>query len=185
MRSYCAGLNEPCQFLVSVPVHALSYLNIIGFWISHLDHWIIWISQYVMSATFIFVWLLPVSVGNFHTYIYLFVIFTVRRSALHGLWDRNSVRLSVCPSVCPSVTLVDCVHSGAEPWLKKNLGYIKCHRTPVIEGILGISWDIYVGFHSSMDINWQNSKAGTKTSNCFMFHVSVYIVTVTAVCQFQ
>jgi len=33
-------------------------------------------------------------------------IFTVRRSALHGLWDRNSVRLSVCPSD----TLVDCVH---------------------------------------------------------------------------
>ena len=30
------------------------------------------------------------------------LIFTVRRSALHGLWDRNSVRLSV--------TLVDCVH---------------------------------------------------------------------------
>ena len=33
-------------------------------------------------------------------------VFTVRRSALHGLCDRNSVRLSVCPSV----TLVDCVH---------------------------------------------------------------------------
>ena len=30
---------------------------------------------------------------------------TVRRSALHGLCDRNSVRLSVRPSV----TLVDCV----------------------------------------------------------------------------
>ena len=29
-------------------------------------------------------------------------VFTVRRSALHGLCDRNSVRLSV--------TLVDCVH---------------------------------------------------------------------------
>ena len=29
------------------------------------------------------------------------MIFTVRRSALHGLCDRNSVR----PSVCPSVTL--------------------------------------------------------------------------------
>jgi len=27
-------------------------------------------------------------------------VFTVRRSALHGLCDRNSVRLSVCPSVC-------------------------------------------------------------------------------------
>ena len=38
------------------------------------------------------------------------IIFTVRRSALHGLWDRNSVRPSVCLSVCPSVTLVDCVH---------------------------------------------------------------------------
>jgi len=35
------------------------------------------------------------------------VIFTVRRSALHGLWDRNSVRLSVRLSV----TLVDCVHT--------------------------------------------------------------------------
>jgi len=34
-------------------------------------------------------------------------IFTVRRSALHGLCDRNSVRLSVCLSV----TLVDCVHT--------------------------------------------------------------------------
>ena len=33
-------------------------------------------------------------------------IFTVRRYALHGLCDRNSV----CPSVCPSVTLVHCVH---------------------------------------------------------------------------
>ena len=34
-------------------------------------------------------------------------LFTVRRSALHGLWDRNSVRLSVRLSV----TLVDCVHT--------------------------------------------------------------------------
>ena len=34
------------------------------------------------------------------------MIFNVRRSALHGLWDRNSVRLSVCLSVI----LVDCVH---------------------------------------------------------------------------
>ena len=34
------------------------------------------------------------------------LIFTVRRSALHGHCDRNSVR----PSVRPSVTLVDCVH---------------------------------------------------------------------------
>jgi len=33
-------------------------------------------------------------------------IFTVRRYALHGLCDRNSVRLFVRPSV----TLVDCVH---------------------------------------------------------------------------
>jgi len=32
-------------------------------------------------------------------------VFTVRRSALHGL-----VILSVCLSVRPSVTLVDCVH---------------------------------------------------------------------------
>jgi len=36
----------------------------------------------------------------------LCLIFTVRRYALHGLWDRNSV----CLSVCLSVTLVDCVH---------------------------------------------------------------------------
>ena len=36
--------------------------------------------------------------------------FTVRRSALHGLCDCNSVRPSVRLSVCPSVTLVDCVH---------------------------------------------------------------------------
>ena len=35
-----------------------------------------------------------------------YVLITVRRSALHGLWDRNSVRLSVCLSV----TRVDCVH---------------------------------------------------------------------------
>ena len=34
------------------------------------------------------------------------VLITVRRSALHGLCDSNSVR----PSVCLSVTLVDCVH---------------------------------------------------------------------------
>ena len=34
------------------------------------------------------------------------VVFTVRRSALHGLCDRNSVRVSVRLSV----TLVDCVH---------------------------------------------------------------------------
>jgi len=33
-------------------------------------------------------------------------IFTVRRYALHGLCDRNSV----CLSVCLSVTLVHCVH---------------------------------------------------------------------------
>jgi len=33
-------------------------------------------------------------------------LFTVRRSALYGLCDRNSVR----PSVRPSVTLADCVH---------------------------------------------------------------------------
>ena len=33
-------------------------------------------------------------------------IFTVRRSALHGICDSNSV----CLSVCLSVTLVDCVH---------------------------------------------------------------------------
>ena len=33
-------------------------------------------------------------------------LFTVRRSALHGLSQHNSV----CPSVCLSVTLVHCVH---------------------------------------------------------------------------
>jgi len=32
-------------------------------------------------------------------------IFTVRRSALHGLCDRNSVRPSVRLSVCPSLRL--------------------------------------------------------------------------------
>jgi len=37
-------------------------------------------------------------------------VFTVRRSALHGICDSNFVRLSVCPSVCLSVTLVDYVH---------------------------------------------------------------------------
>ena len=37
-------------------------------------------------------------------------VFTVRRSALHGLCDSNSVCLSIRPSVRPSVTLVDCVH---------------------------------------------------------------------------
>ena len=35
------------------------------------------------------------------------VVFTVRRSALHGLWDRNSVRLSVRLFVRLSVTLVE------------------------------------------------------------------------------
>ena len=36
---------------------------------------------------------------------------TVRRSALHGLCDSNSVRLSARLSVCLCVTLVDCVHA--------------------------------------------------------------------------
>jgi len=35
-------------------------------------------------------------------------IFTVRRSALHGLCDRNSVRLSVCSSACHTRAL--CPH---------------------------------------------------------------------------
>ena len=40
-------------------------------------------------------------------YIYIItLIFTVRRSALQGLCDSNSVR----PSVCLSGTLVHCVH---------------------------------------------------------------------------
>jgi len=34
---------------------------------------------------------------------FVFNFFTVRRSELHGLCDRNSVRPSVRPSVCPSV----------------------------------------------------------------------------------
>ena len=34
----------------------------------------------------------------------------MRRSALHGLCDRNSVRPSVYPSVYLSVTLMDSVH---------------------------------------------------------------------------
>ena len=38
-------------------------------------------------------------------------IFTVRRSALHGICYSNSVRPSVRLSVCLSVTLVDCVHT--------------------------------------------------------------------------
>ena len=41
----------------------------------------------------------------------LVLVFTVRRSALHGLCDSNSVCLSVCLSIRPSVTLVDCVHT--------------------------------------------------------------------------
>ena len=38
-------------------------------------------------------------------------VFTVRRYALHGLCDRNSVRPSVRLSVRLSVTLVHCVHT--------------------------------------------------------------------------
>ena len=36
-------------------------------------------------------------------------IFTVRRSALHGPWDRNSVRLSVCHTrgLCPHGSTYD------------------------------------------------------------------------------
>ena len=37
-------------------------------------------------------------------YVRIFVVFTVRRYALHGLWDPNSV----CPSVCLSVSLSVC-----------------------------------------------------------------------------
>ena len=37
------------------------------------------------------------------------ILFTVRRYAVHGICDRNSVRPSG-PSVRPSVTLVHCVH---------------------------------------------------------------------------
>ena len=43
-----------------------------------------------------------------------FMIFTVRRYALHGLCDRNSVRPSVCLSVCLSVchTRALCPHGS-------------------------------------------------------------------------
>jgi len=47
---------------------------------------------------------LPASIRNPSL---LLTVFTARRSALHGLCDRNSVR----PSVRLSVTLVDCVHT--------------------------------------------------------------------------
>jgi len=40
----------------------------------------------------------------------ILTIFTLRRYALHGICDRNSVCPSVRPSVHLSVTLVDCVH---------------------------------------------------------------------------
>ena len=40
----------------------------------------------------------------------IIIVFTVRRYALHGLCDRNSVRPSVRPSVSLSVTLMDYVH---------------------------------------------------------------------------
>ena len=46
----------------------------------------------------------------YYTYLRWSTIFTVRRSALHGLSYRNSVRPSVRLSVRLSVTLVDCVH---------------------------------------------------------------------------
>ena len=54
-------------------------------------------------------------------------IFTVRRSALHGLCDRNSVRLSVWLSVRLSVTLVDCVHT-VRPTIMISSPYF--HHTP-------------------------------------------------------
>ena len=56
---------------------------------------------------------LHLGLSTVHTAIavVIYVVFTVRRSALHGLSYRNSVCLSVRPSVCLSVTLVDCVHT--------------------------------------------------------------------------
>ena len=58
-------------------------------------------------------------------------VITVRRSALHGLCDRisvrPSVRLSVCPSVRLSVTLVHCVHM-VRPTIIISLPY----GTPII-----------------------------------------------------
>ena len=51
----------------------------------------------------------PAQHSNYSAWLGPMVV-TVRRSALHGLCDRNSVCPSVCPSVHPSVTLVDCVH---------------------------------------------------------------------------
>ena len=55
------------------------------------------------------------------------VVFTVRRSALHGLFDRNSVRPSVCLSVCPSVTLVDCV-----PMVQPTIMISSPYGSPII-----------------------------------------------------
>jgi len=43
--------------------------------------------------------------------LHVTTVFTVRRSALHGICYSNSVCPSVRPSVCLSVTLVDCVHT--------------------------------------------------------------------------
>jgi len=59
------------------------------------------------------IWERSIYVGGRGDFLFLFVswtrvqlqvwpIFTVRRSALHGLCDSNSVCLSVCPSVCLS-----------------------------------------------------------------------------------
>jgi len=67
-------------------------------------------SATVCEALYLYLTLPCVSTAHQYFTLQYACIFTVRRSALHGLWDRNSVRLSVCPSVCPSVTLVDCVH---------------------------------------------------------------------------
>jgi len=48
---------------------------------------------------------------------------TVRRSALHGLCDRNSIRLSVCLSV----TLVDCVQT-----VRPTITISSPHGSPII-----------------------------------------------------
>ena len=73
-------------------------------------------------------------------------IFTVRRSALHGLSDRNSVR----PSVRLSVTLVNCVHM-----VRPTIMISSPHGSPIIL----VSGDITIipkfeGGHPSEGVEW-------------------------------
>jgi len=60
--------------------------------------------------------------SEFERKSYSFRIFTVRRYALHGICDSNSVRPSVRLSVRLSVTLVDCVHM-VRPTIKISSPY--------------------------------------------------------------